>query len=43
VHKDIWRGKPERKNHLEDLDLDQKIILKWSLRCEESHALVCSG
>jgi hypothetical protein len=26
-----FRGKPERKDHLEDLGVDQNIILKWML------------
>jgi hypothetical protein len=28
----ILVGKPEGKNHLEDLDVDGKIILEWILR-----------
>jgi len=27
----IFLGKPERKNHLEDLGVDVKIILEWIL------------
>jgi len=26
-------GKPERKNHLEDADVDGRIILKWIRIC----------
>jgi hypothetical protein len=28
----IFVGKPEGKNHLEDLGIDGRIILKWILR-----------
>jgi hypothetical protein len=29
VHTGFWWGRPERNNHLEDLGVDGRIILKW--------------
>jgi len=32
VHTDFWLGKLRRRNHLEDLDVDGRIILRWIFR-----------
>jgi hypothetical protein len=32
VHAEFWWGTPRERDHLEDPDVDGRIILRWSFR-----------
>jgi len=36
-----WVGKPKGRDHLEDLDLDGRMILKWILKKQDGRG--CTG
>jgi hypothetical protein len=34
----VWVGRPDGKNHLEDLGVDGRIILKWTFKTWDREA-----
>ena len=43
MHKELWCGDLMEGGHLEDLDIDGRVILKWIQDVGSGHGLDCSG
>jgi hypothetical protein len=35
VHTGLWWGEQRERNHLENLNIDEKIILKWNFKIQD--------